>query len=177
MSSIVSDKIKNGVAIKSLNQQTSQSSMIKFMPNKSEKSEILNDLQISNLVENFPSMMKTMDWTLVYSVNRDGVSVGTFFEKCRDWRYTLLVIKDTQGFIFGGFCCEVWKQSSKFYGTGESFIYTFKNGNNVTVFDWTGENDQIQWANQESIGLGGGTLGRFAIYLKDNFLKGSSSAT
>jgi hypothetical protein len=32
----------------------------------------------------------------------------------------------------------------------------------------------MQWANEVSIGLGGGTLGRFGIYLKDNFLKGSS---
>lgn len=143
MSSIVSDKVKNGAAMKSLQKEdlSNMASLIKYIPNKSDKSEILSDLKISNLVENFPSMMKTMDWTLVYSVNRDGVSVGTFFEKCRDWRYTLLVIKDTNGYVFGGFCCETWKQSTKFYGTGESFIYTFKNGDDITVYDWTGEND------------------------------------
>jgi hypothetical protein len=116
-------------------------SLIKYLPNKSEKSEILNDLQISNLVENFPSMMMYNDWTLVYSVNRDGVSVGTFFEKCKNWKYTLIVVKDTNGYIFGGFCSETWRSSTKFYGTGENFLYTFKNTDTPIVYNWTGEND------------------------------------
>lgn len=143
MSQIVSDKVKIGAAIKSLNHQSTSNlaSIIKYIPNKSEKSEILNDLQISNLVDNFPSRLKTMDWTLVFSINRDGVSVGTFFEKCRFYRYTLLVIKDTNGWIFGGFCCETWKTSIKFYGTGESFLYTFKDGSEPIFYDWSGEND------------------------------------
>lgn len=81
------------------------------------------------------------DWTLVYSINRDGVSFGTFFDKCKDWRYTLLVVKDLNGFVFGGFCCETWKKSSKFYGTGESFLYTLKDTNDPIVYRWTGEND------------------------------------
>jgi len=33
----------------------------------------------------------------------------------------------------------------------------------------------MQWGNDKSIGLGGGTMGRFGIYLTDDFLKGSSS--
>jgi len=46
MSQIVSDKVKIGAAMKSLKHQNSQNlaSIIKFIPNKSEKSEILNDL-------------------------------------------------------------------------------------------------------------------------------------
>jgi hypothetical protein len=46
MSQIVSDKVKIGAAMNSLNHQTSQNlaSIIKYIPNKSEKSEILNDL-------------------------------------------------------------------------------------------------------------------------------------
>lgn len=86
-------------------------------------------------------MMMTMDWTLVYSINRDGDSVGTFFERTRDWKFTLLVIKDKLGWIFGGFCCEQWKMKTKFYGTGESFLYTFRNRDEPMVYYWTGEND------------------------------------
>lgn len=81
------------------------------------------------------------DWTLVYSINRDGVSMGTFFEKCKYWRYTLLVVRDTNNWVFGGFCCETWKKSTKFYGTGESFLFTLQDGNEPTCFRWTGEND------------------------------------
>jgi hypothetical protein len=53
------------------------------MPSKSDKSEILNDYQISELVSELPSMSKMCDWELVYSLNRDGISMLTFFEKCK----------------------------------------------------------------------------------------------
>ena len=115
--------------------------MIKYIPKKSEKSEILSDLQISNLIENFPSYLKMADWNLVFSINRDGVSMGTFFQQSKDWRYTLMVIKDTNGWVFGGFTSETWRKSNKFYGTGESFLYTLKDGNETALFRWTGEND------------------------------------
>jgi hypothetical protein len=88
-----------------------------------------------------------------------------------------MVIKDTSGYVFGGFTCETWKKSTKFYGTGESFLFTLKNGNEPIVFRWTGENDQIQWANENSLGIGGGTSGRFGLFIKDNFFKGSCSKT
>lgn len=35
----------------------------------------------------------------------------------------------------------------------------------------------MQWGNEKSIGIGGGTMGRFGVYLTDDFMKGSSSKT
>ena len=66
---------------------------------------------------------------------------------------------------------------SKFYGTGENFLFTFKKSNDLTVFRWTGMDDQFQWANDQSIGIGGGIRGRFGLFIKDNLYKGSSSKT
>ncbi len=65
------------------------------MPEKSEKSEILSDMQISNLIENLPSIMQADYWTLAYSLNRDGTSFSSFYEKAKKWKYTILVIQDT----------------------------------------------------------------------------------
>lgn len=112
-----------------------------YVPNKSEKSEILNDYQISALVAEFPSMVRMEDWQLVYSLNRDGISMLSFFEKCRHYKTTLIVIQDMQGTVFGGFCTETWKISSQFYGTGENFLFTFKHGADPRVFRWTGMDD------------------------------------
>jgi TLD len=151
MSKTLNDKIKGSTAISTLaNKQTQENSqtkeaitqpLIKFIPRQNGRSEILTDLQISNLVECFPSMMMTMDWNLVYSINRDGDSMGTFFEKCKDWKYTLIVVKEKNGWTFGGFCSEKWRSAIKFYGTGESFLFTFKDGSQPTVYYWSGEND------------------------------------
>jgi len=69
------------------------------------------------------------------------VSVGTFYEKCRDWKITLLVVQDTKGWIFGGYCTETWRLAKRFFGTGENFLFTFKDENKPIVFNWTGAND------------------------------------
>jgi hypothetical protein len=81
------------------------------------------------------------NWELLYSMNKDGVSIGTFYDRCKDHRTTLLVIQDQNGWIFGGFCTEAWHPSSRFYGTGENFVYTFKTGNKPIIYRWTGETD------------------------------------
>lgn len=147
------------------------------MPQKSEKSEILNDIQISGLVEALPTMIMMADWELVYSLNRDGISMLTFFEKCKKHPNTFLVVQDFQGTVFGGFCNEPWKTSTSFYGSAENFLFTFKNSQAPKVWRWTGEDDQFQWANSSSLGLGGGAKGRFGLYIKDTLYKGSSSKT
>lgn len=59
--------------------------LIEYVPKKSDKSDILNDYQISNIICHFPPMIRPKDWELVFSINRDGVSVGTFYERCRNW--------------------------------------------------------------------------------------------
>lgn len=111
------------------------------MPNKSEKSEILNDHQISALVRELPSMIKMCDWRLVYSLNRDGISMLTFFERCKRSATTLLVVQDQRGTVFGGYCSEPWRISSGFYGTGENFLFTFKNQGDLNAYRWTGVDD------------------------------------
>ena len=54
------------------------------------------------------------------------------------------------------------------------FLFTFKNTEeDLKVFRWTGANDNIQYSNSDSIAMGG-DVGKFAIYLRNNFYNGSS---
>ena len=85
----------------------------------------MNDLQISNIVENLPSMMIENEWRLIYSLNRDGVSMSSFYERCKKWKYTIMVVQDLNGWVFGAYATERWHVSSFFYGTGETFLFTF----------------------------------------------------
>ena len=98
MASFIVDKVKIEQFKNSFKQNhlksNQQNQLIKYVPNKSEKSEILNDYQISALIGEFPSMTKMSNWELIYSLNRDGVSMITFFEKCKRYRTTLLVVQD-----------------------------------------------------------------------------------
>lgn len=86
-------------------------------------------------------MLKQNNWTLVYSLNRDGVSLKTFYEKAKKWKHTLLFIQDMNNYVFGGYCTETWRVGSKFYGTGENFLFTYKDKNTPIVYRWTGEDD------------------------------------
>ena len=140
MTEICGDKVTR-MGLKTFMKKDKDSSMnsaplIQFVPKKSDKSDILNDYQISNILQHFPPMIRPKDWDLVFSINRDGVSVGTFYERCRDFSKTLLVVQDTHGWVFGGFCNETWKASTKFYGTGENFLFKFKDGNKAIVYNW-----------------------------------------
>ena len=105
--------------------------------------------------------------------------MNTFLEKLQYQDSTLIVIEDKHGWKFGGFCTEEWTVNSKqFYGSGENFVYTFKDGDNIDVYHATGENFMFQFCDRKCIGLGGGVVGgRFAIYLGNDFLRGSSAKT
>ena len=146
MAPMVSDKVKTE-AIRALMKKDSMvqsTKLLKTVPNKvsGAKSEIMNEFQISTIIDYFPSLYKSMNWKLLYSLNRDGVSLQTFFEKCKKQTTTLLVIRDTNKWVFGGFCTEAWRPSgTKFFGTGENFLFTFKNRNTPIVYKWTGVDD------------------------------------
>jgi len=83
-------------------------------------------------------------------------------------------VQDSDKFVFGAFTTEPWKVHKDFFGTGEGFVFTFRDGNRPKVFRWTGESDQIQYADSSMIGVGGGPGGRFALQLYNDFLYGTS---
>lgn len=87
------------------------------------------------------------------------------------------MVQDFQGTVFGGYCSEAWRVATSFYGMGENFLFTFKNGARPTLYKWTGNDDQFQYASRDAIGLGGGSRGRFGLFIKDSLYKGSSSKT
>ena len=65
---------------------------------------------------------------LLYSLNRDGISTHTFYERCKSYDNSLIVIQDKDHYIFGGYCTEAWKKANHFYGTGENFLFTLRDG-------------------------------------------------
>jgi hypothetical protein len=46
--------------------------------------------------------------------------------------------------------------SEKFYGTGESFLYTFCENGNLKIFPWTGLNNYVVKGNSDSFSIGSG---------------------
>jgi hypothetical protein len=45
------------------------------------------------------------------------------FRKAAGQSATVLLVRDAGGYVFGAFCIEAWKPNSRFFGTGETFVF------------------------------------------------------
>ena len=91
----------------------------------------------------------------------------------------MVICEDEQGHKFGALNFEEWQHRKQFYGTGESFVFTFHDQDQCKVYTGTGKNQMYQYMDKTCFGVGGdvGEHGRFALYLGDDFYRGSSTKT
>ncbi|TGZ82054.1 TLD-domain-containing protein [Ascodesmis nigricans] len=75
-----------------------------------------------------PARLQLFDtWTLAYSLEQHGVSLSTLYAKTavKPRSGYVLVVKDTDGRLFGAFVSEGFRPSGgRYYGTGECFLWT-----------------------------------------------------
>uniref|UniRef100_A0A8C5MGW3 Oxidation resistance protein 1 n=1 Tax=Leptobrachium leishanense TaxID=445787 RepID=A0A8C5MGW3_9ANUR len=143
-----------------------------FRPNLSDPSELLQVDQIEKLTKNLPPRTIGYPWTLVYSTGKHGMSIKTLYRTMLGLDTpVLLVIKDSDGQIFGALASEPFKVSDGFYGTGETFLFTFCP--EFEVFKWTGDNMFFIKGDMDSLAFGGGG-GEFALWLDGDLYHGRS---
>ena len=65
----------------------------------------------------------------------------------------IVVIIDTAGNIFGGFSSQKFELGSDFYGTGESFIFTWK-GDQFEKYGCSMHNSFFVYSDAEGFGFG-----------------------
>ena len=126
--------------------------------------------EILRIREACPVRCGLRDWELLYSTKRHGLSMNTFFRQVQGRRDSVLVIKDSGGHVFGAFIPFAWKQSSTFYGSGESFVLAVKP--TWTQYRWSRQNSMFAITNPKGIMIGGG--GSPAIWLDGDFNQGTS---
>ncbi len=120
------------------------------------------------LYNHIPSHLGMQDMKLVYSMANDGSDLHTFYQKSKTLNNTILVIQTVDGAEYGCYCASEWKNTPSYYGSGESFIFSYENNNKINVYKWTGINTFFQYSNNEQIAMGGGGEG-FGLLLKDDF--------
>ncbi|XP_041423161.1 oxidation resistance 1 S homeolog isoform X3 [Xenopus laevis] len=143
-----------------------------FRPNLSDPSSLLQTEQIEKLTKNLPPRTIGYPWTLVYSTAKHGMSLKTLYRMMLGLDTpVLLVIKDSDAQIFGALASEPFKVSDCFYGTGETFLFTFCP--DYEVFKWTGDNMFFIRGDIDSLAFGGGG-GEFALWLDGDLYHGRS---
>jgi hypothetical protein len=88
-----------------------------------------------------PAVIRLQNWQLLFSLERDGYSHHTFFDKLNRNEETILVIQDRHGHNFGAFCTSIWESARGFTGDYNSWIFTFRKGEDLHLWPATGNNE------------------------------------
>ncbi|KAG6041830.1 hypothetical protein E4U41_001301 [Claviceps citrina] len=75
-----------------------------------------------------PERLRIADsWRLIYSLEEDGASLSTLYQKCRSYEGRragfVLVVKDQEGGIFGAYLSEHPRPAPSYFGNGECFLW------------------------------------------------------
>ncbi|XP_066482239.1 TLD domain-containing protein 2 isoform X2 [Tiliqua scincoides] len=136
------------------------------------ESNIMHLEEIQKLAPHLPLRVTGHPWNLIYGTARDGFSLKNMYRSMNDVASpVLLVIKDTDGQIFGAFSSTAIHVSSCFYGNGETFLFSFMP--QLKVFKWTGKNTFFMKGDADSLAIGGGS-GKFGLWLDGDLNHGGS---
>lgn len=114
---------------------------------------------------------------LLYSTNLHGMSLQTLFNRVKTTTPTLLAIRDTKERVFGCYAAAPWKASAtRYYGTGESFVFGTVGSDVAKVYKWSRENSFFQFTSSNFLAIGGGAGSHFALWVDEDLLMGTTSA-
>uniref|UniRef100_A0A8D2ZDT5 MTOR-associated protein MEAK7 n=1 Tax=Scophthalmus maximus TaxID=52904 RepID=A0A8D2ZDT5_SCOMX len=116
---------------------------------------------------------------LVFSTQLHGESFSRMVSGLTKRGPTLLLVKDSQGNVFGGFASHSWEVKPQFQGDSRCFLFTVSP--RLRVYTATGYNQHFMYLNQNQQtmpnGLGmGGQHGYFGLWLDSDFGRGHSRA-
>ncbi|XP_031957503.1 nuclear receptor coactivator 7 isoform X3 [Corvus moneduloides] len=144
------------------------------LPILKHHSSLLENMHIEQLARRLPARVQGYPWRLAYSTLEHGTSLKTLYRKSASLDSpVLLVIKDMDNQIFGAYATHPFRFSDHYYGTGETFLYTFSP--HFKVFKWSGENTYFINGDTTSLELGGGG-GRFGLWLDADLYHGRSNS-
>jgi hypothetical protein len=98
-------------------------------------SSILTPGHFSLLFHHIPFRLQSLSLYLIYSRSVDGISLQTVFHKCESFlnmhnnlnreRSILMVLKESEGVIFGAYLTNSFHTSDRYYGERECFVWRF----------------------------------------------------
>ncbi|ORY23861.1 TLD-domain-containing protein [Neocallimastix californiae] len=124
-----------------------------------------------------PSFHISEVWSQIYDDSTSGHNWTVFSNCIEDQGSTILVVRDKNNNIFGGFASNEWEHSPKFYGDNRSFLFTLRP--EINIYKATDINDHYQYFNDKSQsfpnGLGmGGQFDYFGFFISADFENGHS---
>lgn len=142
------------------------------LPQMSTNSKFLTPKMITQILANIPNVFQHRSWELLYSTYLHGRSISSFYNQTDRSGPNILVVKDSLKYVFGAYLSMSWRKSYSFYGTGECFVFTFRNNESMKIFYSSLANTCFMNSDHEAIMIGSG--GNAAIYIDKNLEAGNS---
>ena len=149
----------------------------KYIPKLSKPSKILTDKKLIEIHSHLPYYHQYKDFKLLYNMDKDGTSFTTLIDKGSEYENTILFLKSSENEIFGAYLSESLRiKYHDFYGTAETFIFTFYNTNKIRVYHATQSNDLYIYTDPEKIAFGCSD-DNFSLSVEENFKNCFSDTT
>ena len=98
-----------------------------ILPDLHGKSDILTPMHIRELSTFMPARAEGYAWTLAFTTTTMGFSLKSLYRSLSRYEGpVLLIIQDNENVVFGAFSSCSLNPSESFYGTGETYLFTFK---------------------------------------------------
>ncbi|XP_065174655.1 MTOR-associated protein MEAK7-like [Sycon ciliatum] len=120
------------------------------------------------------------NWRQVFDTKQHGQSFATMLQKLEKvGGPSLLVVRDSDGYVFGGFASVPWTISSQYQGDNSCFLFSLSRG--MGIFNAGEYNDHFMYLNHEMETLPnglamGGQPGYYGLFLAADFGSGHSHA-
>lgn len=90
----------------------------------SSQSALLSEDQLRALVSFLSADYQKATWRMLFSIAQHGAAMTTFYDRVAEKGPLLLIAKDTNGHMFGGFADAGVTRFTKFYGSNSSFVFS-----------------------------------------------------
>jgi hypothetical protein len=91
-----------------------------------QNSSILNQEDSIKLLQTI-QFSPNQNFTLVYQASKDGFSSSDFHRKSNGIKNTLVLVKTTKKFIFGGYTSQDWSGNQTFKQDNQAFLFSLVN--------------------------------------------------
>ncbi|CAD8137585.1 unnamed protein product [Paramecium octaurelia] len=137
------------------------------------KSEIVTRDKFISISSHLPFLFKGQKWQCIYSSTQHGSSILTLMRRTENKLPSVILIRDLDSYLFGAYLSDGIKNSyGKFYGNGESFLFTFKNSSDIQVYKWTHINNYITLCDTDGLAVGCGD--KYGLFVNSDVSNGYS---
>lgn len=141
-----------------------------ILPKLRDESKILNLECFGQIINSLPELYPLLEWKLLFSNKIDGTSFGTLLRKAKYNSPFILLIKDDNNFVFGSYGNDALDYSNDYYGSGETFLFTFRDLEEISTFYWTKKNSLFISVDDQGIIFG--SAPKYGLWINNDLTRG-----